>query len=200
MIELKKGFSNPKERIDRTKNTTDNRESDLQAYEKFCGFNHNDYIGKLILDIGSSFREKFSQEAKEKGIKVVSMNPELCQKSFKYINIPKKEREEGLHAVSAMVQNMPFKDDTFDGAVSLYAIPEHLVPKADEYINSFNETIRVLKPGGKVSFYPIFKETIENSVFKDVLNGLENSDFTVEKVEDRYFRLTLTKRLSETNS
>jgi ubiquinone/menaquinone biosynthesis C-methylase UbiE len=109
-------------------------------------------------------------------------------------------REKGLPAnvapVTATVDNLPFRDDSLDGAVSTMTFHEFATPEA------LAEVARVLRPGGKVGFAdwsaagvgrdgPPVAERFEASEARSMLAA---AGLTVDRAEDRRETLVVVAR------
>jgi len=132
------------------------------SYDTLLGFNFETMRGKKVLDIGSSLGSNFSEEAKKYNADVVSISPDFKDKT------PDNKNKN----VAARVQQLPFKDNTFDYIVASYSIPYYLPYDFAEYNRSISEILAVLKPGGKAYFYPI--NTEQKKLIKKVLSQFAN--------------------------
>jgi len=122
----------------------------FRQYEEILDLKPEDFK-KKILDIGAG-SARFAKWAKEHGLseQIYSLEPK------------KKSPLEKSKAVSATAEEIPFKDNSFDLEVSLYAIPfiyhnEKIRKKKemDELVHeSLKEELRVLKIGGEIRFGP----------------------------------------------
>ncbi|OGK31134.1 hypothetical protein A3F29_01970 [Candidatus Roizmanbacteria bacterium RIFCSPHIGHO2_12_FULL_33_9] len=169
--------------------------NNFAKYLKRLGLVKED-LGHTVLDIGSSVEEKFAIKASKNGIQVYSVNPQLIDddvrfernKARKKLNRKKLKPE----SVAALSIALPFKDESFDTVVSLYALPTW-VPE-EEWDKSFREVVRVLKPGGKAYLAPVFfphKEKILQVCEK--IEGIEFSTKQVDYLKDPITVLTITK-------
>lgn len=137
-----------------------------EQYMDYLGINEGD-LGKMVLDLGSGRAEKFARQAHENGINVISVNSiladpnnptdafnsqELKMRSAS-MSWDKIATEDIGKTVVAIAQQLPFPDETFDGIVSLYAIPFHIY--SNHFEQTFKEIWRVLKPNGKGFFGPV---------------------------------------------
>lgn len=116
---------------------TDHRH--FEVYKDLFGFNDNELKNKSILDIGAG-DSGFAKEAAKVAKRIVRLDP-------KYSDTPPEYRND---AITGMVQNLPFQDNTFDetvASISLYWIKTGLN-------EALLEMIRVTKPEGKVRIFP----------------------------------------------
>lgn len=161
----------------------DSPEQIFHSYIKELRLTPEDFK-KRILDVGAGGAE-FAKWAKKEGItdKIYSLEP----------------REEILtergKSAAALAENIPFKDESFDLVISIYAIPNIYIGEgsADEIKekvkNSFNEMVRILKPGGEVRLASVLMEEryesrlILTQSINEALANLEKSDdIRVEKI------------------
>lgn len=163
--------------------------------EKGPRFDIHDWTGKRMLDIGSGAYESFALDARHEGVQVYSVNPALVSEKHRFVlthnNRWKPDKEikrtfgqkvmrtmrnvafdvnPGDLTVAGLGQELPFRDNTFDGLVSVFGVPHYLVQAEattddDKKIELFtpgvrsatvreieqvmSEIARVLKPGGK---------------------------------------------------
>lgn len=103
-----------------------------------------DDFNKKILDVGAG-SAKFAKWAKEHGVsgEIYSLDP-------KKENFTEKEK-----SIVGASEALPFQDESFDLVVSNAAIPnmhigEDLKIVKEKVINSLNEMVRVLMPGGEI--------------------------------------------------
>ena len=121
----------------------------FNEYLSHLGLESEDLSGKIILDIGSGAKERFSKEAEKYGAKVYSINPKL--KSW----MARKELQDSewqKRSIAARAQQLPFKDNQFDIITSLYAFPVWFIKK--DMAGVLKEMIRVLRPSGKIYLAP----------------------------------------------
>ena len=165
----------------------------------------DEWKGKTLLDIGSGAYESFGTDARLDGVNVISVNPALAidihrhllkednrwtpdskikrsigQKAMRSLRAATQNIEPGDKTVAAMGQQLPFKDEAFDGAVSVFGIPHYLyqVPEmhsdedklqsytsenrqasVEEIRKALDEVVRVLKPGGKAYLVDNYRDT-----------------------------------------
>lgn len=139
----------------------------LDRYLEKLPLSQNDLSGKLILDIGANGMY-FAQEATAYcRAKVFSVDKDLSEASHRYalwaervralrISIPELDalKECLKQSAWALAQTLPFRDNVFDIVISISAIPMLLNSPA-AILRSFQESIRVMKPGGTAYFYPL---------------------------------------------
>jgi len=168
--------------IGRAKNT-DVTNRNLADCLEYLGIREPDLVGKKVLDIGSGRFELFSRQAAKLGCEVVSLNPRLAEKEYASL-------AQGLwspfepqlvwqgRSVAALAQNLPFADETFDLVCSVYGVPIFLEREEDG--DTFLQIYRVLKPGGKGYFAPIYVEETMGQITRTL--GNENIPATIERV------------------
>lgn len=164
----------------------------------FIGIQSNNLEGK-VLDIGSAEAERFARDAKKYGydIETFSVNPKMSSKeerdTRKYL-IDRRQQAEmfdynktlptPLEPIAALVQNLPFKDETFDTVISCFAMPLWIPPS--DFEQSFKEICRVLKPGKKAFLGPIDGRQLDRKISRKVI-GLMLDKL---KIEHRFVPLT----------
>lgn len=149
-------------------------------YKGFLGFDDSD-LGDLVLDLGSGVRDNFARSTQNSNRNVISVNPLLLfcadrywrtAKEFEFYEDGQDLSSEYYSTIAAWGHELPFKDNTFDSIVSLYAVPYYVEPDIDKYISSIKESVRVLKPGRSFYFGPV--KDADN--LKDTINYINNSD------------------------
>lgn len=187
-------------------------ERGIEKYEKLLGLPIQEMKGQLVLDIGSGPEEVFSKEVKKKGINVVSLSPELkygdMRKSAKgnFFDFLHKGFGQGRRqkkSVGGIIQELPFKDETFDSEVSLFGGIHYLPYLKSEYELAFTEIIRTLKRGGRAYLYPVNVRDEDKAAFLQLLEELSSqADFKfdlVEKFDDiDMYRVVLIKKVADT--
>jgi SAM-dependent methyltransferase len=142
----------------------------FKEYRTLLNLPEKELKGKFVLDIGAGTTQKFAKQAAKKGIKVVTTNPELTNKFYR-LAIDQREwwqlrKPERPLSVAALGQNLPFKNESFDAITSLIAVP-HYLPDDNQVIHqSFQEMLRVLKPGGKAYLCFNKRELIDQELVK----------------------------------
>ena len=143
-------------------NTADYNRS-LREYEYYLEFSRKDLQGKTILDVGSGKELLFSREAREAGITVISMNPELGKDETMRKKLTKKlpwYRNKRLKAgvdearsrtMAARAQAIPLQDESVDVITGLFSATSY-IKDPEELKQAFDEMMRVLKPGGNAYF------------------------------------------------
>ena len=175
------------------------------SFEEYCqklGLPVDEWAGKRVLDIGSGLSELFAEGARKLDINVISQNPVLADNSM--VNIRKRlardhESTGGGQTVAALAQELPYKDESFDAEVSLFAVPGYLPEYVEQYRKTFNEIIRTLKPGGKAYLFPILPEMEEDPKFNalvDELSTVATVDFQEVEGNSRK-RMVITKNETE---
>jgi SAM-dependent methyltransferase len=153
--------------------------------------------GKRVLDIGASeSAAKFGRGAREHEIDAVELKTSIDSKS--------NEKE-----VVGLGQNLPFKDESFDAVVALWSVPAYLPEFRSEWQQMFQESLRVLKPGGKAYYYPVHwgARTEDLETILKGLKGLKERTLTSNIETDELFgqhvrpdHLVIEKEGGEVNS
>lgn len=99
---------------------------------------------KKVLEIGTGIG-RFTNGLSERALSVVSVDI-----SRKMLNRAAVDRRGNVELIQAVGQNLPLKDGRFD-IVFESTVLIHL--NDEEFKGFTNETMRVLKPGGKLIFY-----------------------------------------------
>lgn len=197
--------------------TTRNAEREMISMSPLTnrGFNeHLDILGiskkdirGTVLDLGSGLHERFSRKASRLGIKVVSVNPKLGENPDLRQHPPTKLRwlakipllyapsSQGL-SIAATATNLPFKDNSFDTVVSVFAIPMYL--QKESYEKAFLEISRVLKPLGKAFLAPLkgFSDKTSEEEMSFLRYALDRNPLIRYFIEPQnaYKKLTLIKK------
>ena len=181
-----------------------------EEYVKYLGVNEAD-LGKTVLDLGSGRTERFARTAHEKGIQVFSVSPNLADSNdLNSLDIQKvKSRHDDMNnpnydriktkdvgrTVAAVAQKLPFKSESFDSVISLWAVP-YYVPDMD-LKKTLEEIMRVLKPRGRGFFGPVSTQRME---LEEILNDLQiKHEFTSynEEVDDGVQRDFFTLKIEK---
>jgi len=126
-------------------------------------------LGDLTLDLGSGHEylaQALSSEAP--GTRVVSLNPKLYDEAFRGSIQERNWTSASRLSVAGLAQALPFRSNRFSSAVSLFAFPtvfdettrvdEVLTTPIEEYQRSYEELVRVLRPGGTAYLGPVWYE------------------------------------------
>ena len=164
-------------------------ERGIEKYEKLLGVSMAELKGKLVLDIGSGPNEIFSKEAKKKGVKVISLSPELKHEDIREMSRGSfldtfyaggKQRK----SVAGIVQELPFQNEAFDAEVSLYGGIHYLPLLESEYRLALSEIIRTLRPGGAAYLFPVNIEADDKDAFMKFLEGFSSqADIQIDFIE-----------------
>lgn len=145
-----------------------------------------DLLGDKILDIGSGHRGfARDMESSDAEVEVVSLNPQLIDEDTRRaVEMYDTVYELSGPSVAGLVEALPFKDETFTGAVSSWGFP--LVHDQDRamgdepdgaelqgtYKAGYQEVARVLKPGGNAILGPVIDPVYNERIASEV-EGLE---------------------------
>lgn len=130
----------------------------LHEYEQEFGFKVAE-LGKKVLDLGSGTSERFAREARQYGVNVTSVNPQLIDPDVRRQRKILGGETTHVNSVAALAQNLPFPNETFDSVVSFYAVPMHL--REAEYTPAILEIHRVLKTHGNAYIGPVIKPELD---------------------------------------
>ena len=133
----------------------------LEEYECSLGIYIEGFRGQTVLDIGAGKHLTFARQAMENGVNVISLNPKLQFPRQRRRITPLRRRILGLPdedrppAIAAIAQKLPLADASVDAVFSLWAAPYWLPEEPAQIEAFFEESMRVLKPGGDAYFFPI---------------------------------------------
>lgn len=187
----------------------------LEHYLNSIGLKIDDIKNKRIIDIGAGER-KFAASCLKNGINidVYSVDPNLSKEPFDHLflekNFPNLEKDARAKTVMGKRESLPFKNESFDLAINLFALPGKKFLKEGNWEEmkrvidvTFDEIIRVLKHGGEVRIYPLefypddqeekykpWKEAIENKLRELQSSGLCDIKLEVYKAPNRKISTT----------
>lgn len=139
---------------------------DLRLYLAYFNLKIDEMRNKKILDVGAG-AGIFSKHALKKGLDVTPVDPlyflpegrDLYEKSTgsswierQYMKFMKIQTE-NPQAFAEIAQNLSFKSKSFDMLFSVYSSYFYEL-EMSELEKTFNESMRVLKPGGKLFLFP----------------------------------------------
>ena len=141
-------------------------------YQHFLGFDINDLGGQTVANIGAGGKGYFDKEASKKADRFVSVSPyfsdkglggKLMRKEYSPGKISrfikaKINKEKLPIPVTALAEQLPFQDKTFDKLLALYSVP--LYTERENFDRLFPEIVRVLKDGGTAHLYPIARSDL----------------------------------------
>ena len=136
-----------------------------ERYEEDLGVPiSKEVLGETVLDLGAGYSTDFSRYAAKKGIKVHSLSESFSDERYRKLlkeHVGKKSKKK-FPFVAGLAQELPFKSNSFDSVLSLWAIPAYLETSKEEYEAAFKEIVRVLRPGRRAYLGPVkAKEGIE---------------------------------------
>lgn len=108
--------------------------------------------------------------------------------------------------MAGLVQELPFRDESFDVEVSLYGGIHYLPYLESEYRSAFKEIIRTLKPSGKAYLFPVNVNEKDKDSFQRLLQEFSSQtqiDAQFDLVEkrpttgDNIYRVILIKKTEE---
>lgn len=152
-------------------------------------------LGGLVLDVGSGYEYFGRALSAQTSTRVVSLNPKLLDEPFRTDIAERWAEDPAANAtarmsVAGLVQALPFKDNTFDSVVSLFSFPtifdEQAVKKGHskpeplppaEYAPSYQEIVRVLKPGGAAFLGPVWYPGVSAQALQAVSNIIASYEF-----------------------
>lgn len=111
----------------------------IEEYLARLGLNAEDLIGKKVLEVGSQFG-RFLKLARKKGIDVVGIENDL-----------KIGQISPENTILSDARSLPFKDESFDIALSRFA-PPTTFDNREDVVKFIQEILRVLKPQGRFYF------------------------------------------------
>lgn len=163
-------------------------DSSFKAYKELLNISEEKLKKKVILNLGSGMRQKFEEEARSKGIEIISLSPDLSKRKYREsINPEALERflDSENRSVSGIGQELPFKDASFDFILSLYSVPYYLdrPVQKDELSLILEEIVRVLKIGGEARIYPIEKSMLDE--VRDALQIFDEREVVVRFEESQ---------------
>jgi ubiquinone/menaquinone biosynthesis C-methylase UbiE len=77
------------------------------------------------------------------------------------------------NTIYGLAQQMPFKSDSFDKIIGLASVPAYLPNNINEYRETFNELLRILKPGGECILNPVIENIYNSPLFQKLLDDLK---------------------------
>lgn len=121
---------------------------------------------EIILDIGPGENARFSQD--------VDLNSQGRKRVVNFGPLYGAGLDAPF-AVSGIAQQLPFKDASFGGIVSVNAVPK-FVPR-QEFTTVFAEILRVLRPGGMALLWPAVIEC------RNYMDTIDHADACLEPLE-----------------
>ncbi len=144
-------------------------------YRKIFFDNHSEQevleslVGKRVIDIGCGLtpftEDSMFQVCRRNGIDFYGVDPKL-EKGFKFgifdrlksiatgaASMPRADMPGQEKAIAAFADNLPFNDKSVDIILSSWLLFAWIQDE-DLLVKIFSEFDRILKPGGKISFYP----------------------------------------------
>jgi len=172
-----------------------------EVYQGIFGFSDSELKNKVVVDLGSGVTQKFARDALRKGIKIISINPELTKhdlreagKNSTFENIASKIYRKKRESLAADSYNLPLADESVDVLFSVMAVPHYLPEEETSIQQSFDEMIRVLKGNGKM--YLLYHPKEGDTLVRTNLDRLrtENMDVGTVTTPEGYEIVTIEKR------
>ena len=130
----------------------------LDEYLEWLNLSRTNLSGR-VLDLGAGLG-KFSFEAGLQGVDVTALEPELFREEIRVdFNGPSTSISSPNICIAAEAQYLPFRNESFDTVVSVFAIP--LEVGKDMYEQTYRDIFRVLKPDGKAYLTPLNAHDLE---------------------------------------
>lgn len=142
--------------------TATHSDNGLKRYEDYLDLSRANLQGKTILDLGVGRTDRFARELKEAGIdaNVIGLSPDFKDSYTRHaLEHETQKTSPGWRrkAVAGIAQQLPFKDETFDLVVSLYALTYY--SWFPEQVQAWvSEIGRVLRGGGEARLAPNCKK------------------------------------------
>ncbi|MCX6766335.1 MAG: class I SAM-dependent methyltransferase [Candidatus Moranbacteria bacterium] len=173
---------------------------DFDFYLMALDLKKEDLIENKILDIGAG-AALFAKEAKKRNIDVTALDPMYGLEDGIEIlkNAGKKEHKEPVSnideqrkrkdwipkALCAIGKEMPFKDASFDKEICM--LSSFFYAEDDrELEDNLNESLRVLKPDGKLLIYPLLPLSVNKNM--SVMNQWDINGST-DALTQEFFRI-----------
>ncbi len=158
--------------------------ADLANYCEILDIRESQLI-EPILDIGAGMKNRFANSLRSRKHKnTFAVNPQLVLDDRR-----KKLRRNKAPITAALAQALPFRDESFNTIISLYAVPMHL--RNDDVEVVFSEIYRLLKPGGQAYLCPLTKMDYDLITQTDLMDRyhckVEVASYV--RVKDQYIRL-----------
>lgn len=173
----------------------------LSYYNNKLGMSESDWKEKKVLDLGAGSGGIVAKQLKDQGINenVISLSPHYQDKNNKYITFEALTPEEfenqkktgqevkGKDLVAGYVEDLPFKDKSFDLIVSVLGVPFYL-NSLEDYKKAFSEIYRVLCAGGEGRFNPAFAISqgghSKEMDREEIIKILQDIGFTTDIIPD----------------
>lgn len=137
-----------------------------------------DFTDKIVLDIGSG-TGRLAFAAAQKARKVYASEPVDCLREFMRDKI-KRLKIKNMVVLDAVVENIPYENDTFDIVMSAYVF-------GDDYDAEYAQMVRVVKPGGYIIVCNGEEDSKRDKPSADLLRlGFEFSHYVSKNAGDVY--------------
>ncbi len=174
----------PKKRIFYAEKAVQTDDSSYNYYEEILNVKFEEWKGLKILDIGGTPNGNFARSAKDLGLDIVTYNPvkNPNQKLLEngHVQIVNRNKQVTIlnpnstpNTIYGLAQQMPFKPNSFDKIIGLTSIPAYLPNNINEYRETFNELLRILKPGGECILIPVMENIYNSPLFQKLLEDLK---------------------------
>ena len=186
--------------------TTVDRERSFGDYLSLFTLSEEELRGRRVVDFGSGMRLAYAKQAKEQGITVLSINPELRRKGNRTTSeeepftgrIPLLRRvsdlaptgkikdaitsriKQRVPAIAAIGQMLPLRSGCVDVGTDLLAISLYLPLEQDAYTRYFGEIDRVISPGGQMNIAVwLDEEPQRKELIEKELQKLQKEGYTI---------------------
>jgi len=167
---------------------------EIREYTELLGLEEKelDNPESVILDLGAGLEQNLAKEAKERSLrsKIISLDPRLgltaledtslmSQNSYwDWLRRRQNRKNPEPQTLAALSQALPFKDGSIDHIYALYSVPFYHEENFEIIKKTFEETIRVLRPGGSIRMFPIIKTQFH--LVKNILDEMKNENINYQ--------------------
>ena len=148
-----------------------------EEYIRLLNLEEGFFDGKNILDIGSGPQAELEHDLKERA-DVSSFSPDYSDEKYRgWLPV-------NTNAVAGIAQSLPYADESFDVAVSMWVVP-HLKHSPIDLTAMIFQAHRVVKPGGEVHIFPVTSRLIptEKPFDEDLAMNFDQHDDEQKKAD-----------------